>query len=248
VITLNGWKNNQNTTKTILTGDLKMKIFSRISDIISANLNDMIDGLENPEKMLRQAVREMETTIDNSRESIAKMMASQKMINRELEKNRQQVPMWVGRAETAVADNNDELARKAIARKQEHTKLVVALEEEQSESEKTVTTLRHQLGAMQVKLAEAKRRLVTLTARKQVADLRSKAVKASPGASFDENAFAKFDRMREKVEMAEAHADAINQLDSEMTLQIENSPQVEQQTVSPEVELELSELKKKIRS
>ena len=225
-----------------------MKIFSRIGDIISANLNDMVDGLENPEKMLRQAVREMETTIDNSRESIAKMMAGQKMIKRELEKNRQQAETWVGRAESAVTDNNDGLARKAIARKQEHTKLVIALEEEQSESEKTVSTLRRQLSAMQVKLAEAKRRLVTLSARKQVADLRAKAIKVSPGVSFDDNAFAKFDRMREKVEMAEAEADAMNQLDAQINAEEDHSISVEQEAVSPEVEGELAELKQKMQS
>ena len=87
-----------------------MGIFSRISDIISANLNDMIENIEDPEKMLRQAVREMETTIDQAKESTAKTMAGQKMIKTELEKNRQQAKVWAGRSETAVAGGNSTIA------------------------------------------------------------------------------------------------------------------------------------------
>ena len=186
-----------------------MGIFSRISDIISANFNDMVEGMENPEKMLKQAVRETEPTNDLAKESTAKAMAGQKMIKTELQKNRQQATLWADRAKTAVTDANDELAKKAIARKQEHEKLIVALEDEITEADQTIQRLRHQLSAMQVKLAEAKRRLTTLSARNRVADLRAKVVEVAEGTSSGSGAFAKFDRMREKVEMAEAQADAM---------------------------------------
>ena len=225
-----------------------MGIFSRISDIISANLNDMIENIEDPEKMLRQAVREMETTIDQAKESTAKTMAGQKMIKTELQKNRQQAKVWAGRAETAVGDGNDELARKAIARKQEHEKLVVALEDEIAEAETTIQRLRHQLNAMQAKLAEAKRRLTTLSARKRVADLRSKVNEVSESTSPKSNAFAKFDRMREKVEMAEAQADAIRELGCESSADADLTLETEKEATSAEVEAELAELKKKVKS
>ena len=225
-----------------------MGIFSRISDIISANLNDMVEGMEDPEKMLRQAVREMETTIDQAKESTAKTMAGQQMIKRELEKNRQQVKVWSGRAETAIADGNDELARKAIARKQEHEKLVIALEDEITEADTTIRRLRHQLSAMQVKLAEAKRRLTTLSARKRVANLRSKVNEVSESTSPKSNAFAKFDRMREKVEMAEAQADAICELRCETVADAGLAFEIEKEATSAEVEAELAELKKKVKA
>lgn len=225
-----------------------MGIFSRISDIISANLNDMVENIENPEKMLRQAVREMETTIDRAGESTAKTMAGQKMIKTELQKNRRQAKIWAERAETAVADSNDELARKAIARKQEHEKLVIALEEEIVEADQTIQRLRHQLSAMQAKLAEAKRRLTTLSARKRVADLRSRVNEASGTTSPRNNAFAKFDRMREKVEMAEAQADAMRQLGCETGADAGLTLETEQEATSAEVETELAELKKKAKS
>jgi len=225
-----------------------MGIFSRISDIISANLNDMIENIEDPEKMLRQAVREMETTIDRARESTARTMAGQKMVKSELQKNRRQAKLWAERAQNAVADANDELARKAISRRQEHEKLIVALEDEIAEADATVQRLRRQLSAMQAKLAEAKRRLTTLSARKRVADLRSKVNKVSETTSHKSNAFAKFDRMREKVEMAEAKADAIRELSSESGPNPDLTLETEKQATSAEVEAELAELKKKVKS
>ena len=222
-----------------------MGIFSRISDIISANLNDMVEGLEDPERMLKQAVREMETAIDQAKESTAKTMAGQTLIQRELEKNRAQIKLWAGRAKAAVDDGNDELARKAIARRQEHEKLVVALEDEIAEAEQTIQRLRHQFSGMQAKLNEAKRRLATLSARKRVADLRAKVTEVAEGSSPNNNAFAKFDRMREKVEMAEAQADAMRELSCENAMNTDFTIETEQEAATAEVEAELAEMKKK---
>ncbi len=224
-----------------------MGIFSRISDIISANLNDMVEGFEDPEKMLRQAVREMQDTIDQATRSTAKNMASAKMVQKELEKNRTESNVWTSRAEKAVADGNDDLARKAIARKQEHEKLVAALEDQLATSQQTTQKLRRQLEAMRAKLSEAKRRLATLTARKHVADLRSKVNKVSDSVSPNTNAFAKFERMREKVEMAEAEADAIRELGGEVIAEVDMSLESDIDTTDAAVEAELVGLKKKIQ-
>lgn len=224
-----------------------MGIFSRISDIISANLNDMVEGFEDPEKMLRQAVREMQDTIDQAMRSTAKNMASAKMVQKELEKNRTESNVWTSRAEKAVADGNDDLARKAIARKQEHEKLAAALEDQLATSQQTTQKLRRQLEAMRAKLSEAKRRLATLTARKHVADLRSKVNKMSDSVSPNTSAFAKFEHMREKVEMAEAEADAIRELGGEAIAEVDMSLESDIDTTDAAVEAELVGLKKKIQ-
>lgn len=221
-----------------------MRVFSRVRDILSANINDLVEGMEEPEKMLRQAVRDMEATIGGAKENVARLMAGRQMITRELDKNREQVTLWTGRAERAVADCNDQLARKGIARKQEHLKLVTALEDELVDTETAIKRLRQQLGAMQVKLAEAKRRLITLSARKCAADLHSR-VNALPTDTPGSSAFAKFDRLRDRVEMAEAQADAMCELDcengAEAGFALETGGDLE-------VEAELSELKKRIKS
>lgn len=223
-----------------------MGLFARISDIISANFNDMVEKFEDPEKMLRQAIREMETTIDQTREATARTMADERIIQKELDKNRREVTLWTSRAQTAVADNNDDLARKALARKQEHEKLVSALEEQLAAAHQAGETCQRQLKAMQVKLSEANRQLGTLVARKRAADVRAKVTAISSNAMPDVSAFAKFDRLREKVEHAEAHADAMRELisnDSGTTEEI--LPDSSAQALDVEIEAELAALKQK---
>jgi phage shock protein A len=103
-----------------------MGIFKRISDILSANFNDMVENWEEPEIMLKQAIREMETTIEESNRSVAKAMASEKLVGKELLENQRQAKEWQARAETDVAAGDDNLARKAMARKQENEKVTAA--------------------------------------------------------------------------------------------------------------------------
>jgi DNA repair exonuclease SbcCD ATPase subunit len=107
-----------------------MGFFKRISDIISANLNEMAEHFEDPETMLRQAIREMEESIGEVTGQTAKAMANEKTLSRELERNRAQSAQWQERAKKAVEAGDDALARKALARKNECEKLVAALEDQ----------------------------------------------------------------------------------------------------------------------
>ena len=97
-----------------------MGLFKRISDIISANLNDMADGLEDPEKMLKQAVREMEQSINVAMQETAKVLANEKLLGKELASNQQQLlaDKAQGRAQVKGADADvDETSRQRTARK-----------------------------------------------------------------------------------------------------------------------------------
>lgn len=191
-----------------------MGFFQRISDIISANLNELSEQFEDPEMMLKQAVREMEESIAEVTQQTAKAMASEKMLSRELQRNQAQAEQWQQRAETAVEAGDDALARKALARKNEHEKLVAALDDQSKSAGEASATLRRQLAAMKAKLAEAKRNLLSLSARKRAADFRKKMDAQAAGlcAEVDDRAFAKFDRLKTKVEEAEAEAEAIAEL------------------------------------
>src|SRR5512139_196208 len=104
-----------------------MGFFKRISDIVSANLNELTEQFEDPEKMLKQAIREMEEAIAEVTGQTAKAMANEKTMSRELERNRAQSAQWQDRAMKAVEAGDDALARKALARKNECEKLVAAL-------------------------------------------------------------------------------------------------------------------------
>lgn len=192
-----------------------MGLFNRISDIISANLNDMTEQFEDPEKMLKQAVREMEESIGDARDQTAKAMASEKLVARELAKNEQESTNWQNRAEQAVRGGDDELARKALQRKQEHDKLALALRDQLSAAEEASKELRHQYEGMQAKLSEAKRTLATLSARQRAANVRKKirTQAADIEIGVDDAAFSKFDRLRDRVEQTEAEAEALAELE-----------------------------------
>jgi len=224
-----------------------MGFFRRISDIVSANLNDLVDDFEDPEQMLRQAVREMEESIAEMTQQTAKTMANEKTLQRELDRNRQQVEQWQGRAMSAVEAGDDELAKKALTRKNEHQKLVAALEDQLQTAREATGTMKRQLDGMKAKLAEGKRNLATLSARKRAADFRKKMESQAAGATVevDDNAFAKFDRLKSKVEQAEAEAEAMAELrgsDPSPILGDDDTPDEDL-----DVAAELADLKKKVK-
>jgi phage shock protein A len=226
-----------------------MGVFKRISDIISANMNDLTEQFEDPEKMLKQAIREMEDSISEVTGQTAKAMANEKTLARELERNKAQRDQWLSRAEKAVESGDDDLARKALARKNESAKLVAALDDQLESARDASGTLKRQLAAMKAKLAEAKRNLATLSARKRAADFRKKVDSQAAGLTtdVDDSAFAKFDRLKAKVEQAEAEAEAIAELrgmaaggKTEDVGEIDDIPDEEL-----DVSVELEELKRK---
>lgn len=224
-----------------------MGLFKRISDIINANLSEMTERFEDPEKMLRQAIREMESSIADATQETAKVLANDKLMARELANNEQQAEQWGAKAEQAVAAGDDNLARKALSRKQEHQKLVTALEDQLTSAQEATKTLRHQLEGMQAKLAEAKRNLATLSARNKAAEFKKKMNSTASSVEFggsDDDAFAKFDRLREKVERAEAEADALAELRGNKN-SIEEEMACLQTTTGDDLDDELQALKKK---
>lgn len=189
-----------------------MGLFTRVSDIVSANLNEMADRFENPEKMLRQAVREMEVAIGNAMDGAAKVIANEKLLKRQLDEQNAQRDLWHERAKSAVAGGNDNNARTALLRKKEHETLITALAEHLAAAEASSQSLRRQIEAMRAKMNEAKRKLVVVTARKQAADARRKLVRDTGGVKLNNDAFQKFDRMCQKVERAEAETEALLEL------------------------------------
>jgi len=220
-----------------------MSVFKRISDIISANLNELTEQYEDPELMLKEAIREMEDSISEATQQTAKTIANEKVLARELERNRSQAKQWQDRAEMAVESSDDELARKALSRKREHDKVVVALEDQLEAARDASQALRRQLDAMKAKLAEAKRNLTTLSARQRAANFRKNVESFSAGVTTrtEDDAFVKFDRLRAKVEQAEAEADALSELSDRPAAVV---PEIEPAGDELDVEAELAELKR----
>lgn len=224
-----------------------MGVFQRIADIISANLNDLTDQFEDPEAMLRQAIREMETSINEVTGETAKAMANEKLLVRELDRNRQQAAEWQGRATKAVDAGDDDLARKALSRKKEHDQLVAALQDQLDSAREASGVLHRQLDAMKAKLAEAKRSYATLAARKRAADFRKRmdAQAVCVPSETECDAFAKFERLKSKVAQAEAEAEAMAELRRSECGESPLEEDFEQEAKDRDVEEELAELKRK---
>ena len=220
-----------------------MGLFQRMSDIISANLNEMVDKFEDPETMLNQAVREMETAIRSAMDSAAKVIASQKLLTKQLTNHQTQSATWLQRAEAAVRGGDDDAARHALARKREHEKLLAALSDELAIVDASSKKLRRQIEAMRVRLAEAKRKLVLLTARKQAAEARKKLVIDFGTAEVNDEPFNKFDRMCDKVEWCEAEAEALIELSGGDDFEDEFAT-----SADTEIEAELQQLKQTVAS
>lgn len=222
-----------------------MGLFKRISDIISANLGEMAENWEDPEKMLKQAVREMDESIQAATQDTARTLANEKKLAKELAHNQNESNLWQSRAEQAVDAGDDDLARKALSRKNEHVKLAVALRDQLAAAKEASQTLRHQLDGMKAKLAEAKRNLATLSARNKAAEVRKKIYlnKTDSSVTVDDSAFQKFDRMREKVELAEAEAEALAELQGFQSSSTSDHPVDEL-----DIDAELAALKRTKRS
>ena len=220
-----------------------MGLFRRVNDIISANLNDMIERFENPEKMLRQAIREMERSIGEARRDVVRAMADEKIVKRQLADHEAQANEWHGRAVKAVNAGDDRLARRALVRKHENLRVALALKDQLAVSSEANGTLRRQLEAMQVKLGEAKRRLQTFIARERVVKVRARLQQSfatQPGTS---GAFARFEQLQGRVERIEAEAEALTELDKECDGGLESRS--ESGDIDPAIEAELAALKDK---
>jgi phage shock protein A len=216
-----------------------MGLFKRLQDILTANLGEAVEGCDNPEPMLRQAIGEMEAAIGEAKRETARAMAAEKLAAAELADNERQARDWEQQAAQAVRAGDDALARKALSRKQEHDKVSAALRDQTAASAEASHMLRRQLEAMQAKLSEAKRRIGTLAARQKAAAVRMK----STDAHFETEAFAKFDRISGKIARVEAEAEAMRELETG------NRPAQEAESAAGnanlDIEAELAELKKK---
>lgn len=146
-----------------------MSLIKRISNIVSANLNSLIEKAEDPELMLRQLIREMDENIIGMRTEVAKALAAEKRAARHIDAARRRVALWQDNSERAVRDGSDELARKAIARRLQEEHKLPDLLDQQARAAETGGKLRDSLRVLEDKIQEARRRQELLVARRRSA-------------------------------------------------------------------------------
>ena len=184
-----------------------MALFDRFRRVIKANLNEMISKAEDPKKVLNQLITDMREQLVEIKKSVAIAIADEKRLQRELTKQQQSATEWETNAMKAVSADNDELAKKALVRKQEHDEYADGYQEQFDAQHASVEQLKGSLRQLQDKIDEAERKKNLLIARQQRADAQ-KRIQQTLGATKDTSAFAAFDRIEEKVNQAEAQAEA----------------------------------------
>ena len=142
-----------------------MNLFTRLSDIMSGNVNALLDRVENPDVMLAQIVREMEAGLVVARGHAATTIAAVHRLSRELDANRTAINHWKNKARDALRAGREDLARLALVRKREHEELVDRLQPQHAEVQRTSEQVRSSLRTLEARLAEARHKQRALVAR-----------------------------------------------------------------------------------
>ena len=193
-----------------------MGLFDRFRRVVKSNINDMISKAENPEKMLTQLIEDMNGQLIESKKAVASSIADEKQLERQLLQQQSQVKDWNQRAVLAVQEGKDELAKRALVRKQELDEYVSSYQDQWQAQRNSVEQLKGALRDLTQKIEEAHRKKNILIARAKRAEAQQR-IQATLSNSRDTSAFEAFDRMAKKVDQIEAQADAeqeINELDA----------------------------------
>ncbi|WP_068544254.1 phage shock protein PspA [Thalassotalea crassostreae] len=217
-----------------------MGMFSRLTDIINANINSLLEKAENPEKLLRLIVQEMEETLVEVRAQAAKSIAEKKTFSRQQRNVDNQLNSWQQKAELALAKGREDLARSALVEKQKYVQQQQELAEQVAIIDEGLNSIQEDCQRLQDKLAEAKQRQKTFTMRQQSAVVRLKAKQQLDSGNID-NAIEKFERYQQKVDDLEAQVEAFDltqksSLESQFA-ELENDDLINEQ---------LAQLKKKV--
>lgn len=186
-----------------------MGIFSRMGDIINSNLNAMIDKAEDPEKITRLIIQEMEDTLVEVRTDAARNIAERKELSRKAEDYASRASDWEAKAELALNKGREDLARGALSAKQQSEAMVDVVEREMAILDEAVAKADDDLGKLQSKLNEAKAKHKALTMRTSVAKGQIK-MRTMVRDTKVEDALSRYERMERKVDELEAHVESFD--------------------------------------
>jgi len=188
-----------------------MGIFRRLSDILKSNVNDLIDRAEDPEKMVKQIIIDMQKELTNATQNYGKAKASERLAEKKYLEAKKVSENWESKAKMALSQGNADLAKQALAKKVKADEDVAAYKEMYDSISAQTDAIGDQVEVLKSKLDEAKARQAMLIARSQMADTQKNLSKSTVG--FDGNsAMEKFNRMEEKIRVKEAEAAAFTEI------------------------------------
>lgn len=186
-----------------------MSIFTRVRDIISANLNSMLDSAEDPEKMVKMIIREMEDTLVEIKASCAGAMATKKKMQRELDEIQKRADEWAGKAQLAVDKGRDDLAREALLEKKRLSERVESLSGEAAQCDEIVDQYKADIVKLEEKLGTAREKQRVLVQR-HISAKRRKTTEQRVRKVDTIDAMAKFETFQHKIDRLESEADLVN--------------------------------------
>ena len=186
-----------------------MGIFSRMSDIVNSNLNALCDSAEDPEKMIRLIIQEMEDTLVEVRSTSARIIADQKTVSRHRDRTAAEVAAWEDKARLAVSKGRDDLAKAALQERRMTEETLRAVEDELTMAGEQVEQLNDEVGQLQQKLDDAKAKQKAILLRAKTVSSRVQIKRQVQRDELD-NAFAKFERFEQKVDSLEGELHALD--------------------------------------
>jgi len=186
-----------------------MGIFSRMSDIINSNINTMLDQAEDPAKMVRLIIQEMEDTLVEVRSSSARVLADRKEATRRLEQVQAEAASWEEKARLAIAREREDLARGALQEKCAIEEEVVLVETELAVTDEHIAQLNNEVVQLQQKLDDARARQKALTMRSQTVESRIKVKRQIQREALDD-AFHRFERFERRMDTLESQLEAMD--------------------------------------
>jgi phage shock protein A len=193
-----------------------MGIFSRLGTLIKSNINDLITKAEDPEKMLSQVLLEMQQQLVEAKKAVAVAIADEKKLQKQYTAESDKAKEWERKAMVAVRAGDDNLARQALGRKQEHENIATQFQQQWIQQKQAVEKLKDALRLLNNKIEEAKRKKNILIARKKRAEAQQQIANTMQGLG-DTSAFDTFDRMAERIQLMEAEAEAGAELAGELS-------------------------------
>ncbi len=222
-----------------------MGILTRIFNLFRATTSDLLDKAEDPGKMIKQMISDLEAQKKRAKEQMTEALALQKRLERDTEKEHQEAEKWEQKAILAVQNEKDDLAKEALTRKNEHLRRALDFEKQLEMHQNNADSLKESYQTMEDKIDEIKRKQGLLSVKQKQAEAQEKIYKTIEGLGDTSGIMDTIERAEEKVENLQARAEAYQEISMESDQESLEKKFKELEHESPDMEIELLELKKR---